>query len=309
MILPTFRGPSRFRALAVGIVLAFGLALLLPQATNGQALASIKGTVYDSSGGVVPDATVVLHNKGTNLDRSVVTNDVGIYVFPDVQPGDYSLKVSKQGFKTAFQTNITLLVNQTATSDITLSTGAINESVTVAAEAVALETSTSELGVAVVREQVNDLPLNGRNFTQLLNLTPGVSTVNVSQNSATSGGIWSNPVGTFSYPSINGQTNRSNLYLLDGIINQGSFGSTYAIAPIVDAIQEFKVQSHNDDTSYGGALGGIINVVTKSGTTQYHATLWEFVRNTSFDARNPFLTSVKREQFARSEAAGRPKSG
>jgi len=292
MILPTFRGPSRFRALGDGIVLAFGVVLLLPQATNGQALASIKGTVYDSSGGVVPDATVVLHNKGTNLDRSVVTNDVGIYVFPDVQPGDYGLKVSKQGFKTAFQSNITLLVNQTATSDITLSTGAINESVTVAAEVVALETSTSELGVAVVREQVNDLPLNGRNFTQLLNLTPGVSTVNVSQNSATSGGIWSNPVGTFSYPSINGQTNRSNLYLLDGIINQGSFGSTYAIAPIVDAIQEFKVQSHNDDTSYGGALGGIINVVTKSGTTQYHATLWEFVRNTSFDARNPFLTSV-----------------
>src|SRR5689334_14094392 len=168
MILPTFRGPSRFRALGVGIVLAFGVVLLLPQATNGQALASIKGTVYDSSGGVVPDATVVLHNKGTNLDRSAVTNDVGIYVFPDVQPGDYGLKVSKQGFKTAFQSNITLLVNQTATSDITLSTGAINESVTVAAEAVALETSTSELGVAVVREQVNDLPLNGRNFTQLL---------------------------------------------------------------------------------------------------------------------------------------------
>src|SRR5207253_7945320 len=136
--------------------------------------------------------------------------------------------------------------------------------------AVALETSTSELGVAVVKHQVNDLPLNGRNFTQLLNLTPGVSTVNVSQNSATSGGIWSNPIGTFSYPSVNGQTNRSNLYLLDGINNQGSFGSTYAIPPIVDGIQEFKVQSHNDDAAYGGALGGIINVVSKSGTAQFH---------------------------------------
>jgi len=93
------------------------------------------------------------------------------------------------------------------------------------------------------------LPLNGRNFTQLLNLTPGVSTVNVSQNSATSGGVWSNPIGTFSYPSVNGQTNRSNLFLLDGINDQGSFGSTYAIPPIVDDIQEFKVQSHNDSAS------------------------------------------------------------
>ncbi len=89
---------------------------------------------------------------------------------------------------------------------------------------------------------MNDLPLNGRNFTQILNLTPGVSTVNVSQNAQGSGGIWSNPIGTFSYPSVNGQTNRSNLFLLDGINNQGSFGSTYAVAPIVDDIQEFKVQ-------------------------------------------------------------------
>jgi len=248
--------------------------------------------VYDTSGGVVPDAAVVLHRKATNLDRTTSTNSAGIYVIPDIQPGDYDLKISKQGFKSAVQANVTLVVNQTATFDVTLATGSVTESVTVAAEAVALETSTSELGVAVVKDQVNALPLNGRNFTQLLSLTPGVSTVNVSQNSATSGGIWSNPIGTFSYPSINGQTNRSNLYLLDGLNNQGSFGSTYAIGPILDAIQEFKVQSHNDEATYGGALGGIVNVVTKSGTTQYHATLWEFLRNTNFDARNPFLSTV-----------------
>jgi Carboxypeptidase regulatory-like domain/TonB-dependent Receptor Plug Domain/TonB dependent receptor len=276
----------------VGLILFFVICALLPGIARTQALASINGTVYDTSGGVVPDATVLLHSKATNLNRTTATNGAGIYVIPDIQPGDYELKVSKEGFKSVLQPNITLVVNQTGTFDITLAAGSITENVTVAAEAVALETSSSELGVAVVKEQVNDLPLNGRNFTQLLNLTPGVSTVNVSQNSTTSGGIWSNPVGTFSYPSINGQTNRSNLYLLDGIYDQGSFGSTYAIAPIVDAIQEFKVQSHNDDTSYGGALGGIINVVTKSGTTQYHATLWEFVRNTNFDARNPFLSKV-----------------
>jgi outer membrane receptor protein involved in Fe transport len=291
MRLLSSRRPAKLRSFGVGATLALGV-LLLPQMACGQAIAAINGTVYDTSGAVVPDSTVVLHSRATNLNRTTSTNSSGIYVIPDIQPGDYDLKVSKLGFKSVVKSDLTLVVNQTATFDITLSAGAVSESVTVAAEAVSLETSTSELGVAVVKQQVNDLPLNGRNFTQLLNLTPGVSTVNVSQNSTTSGGIWSNPVGTFSYPSINGQTNRSNLYLLDGINDQGSFGSTYAIAPIIDAIEEFKVQSHNDDTSYGGALGGIINVVTKSGTTQYHGTLWEFVRNTDFDARNPFLTRV-----------------
>src|SRR5438445_946093 len=170
------------------------------------------------------------------------------------------------------------MVNQPVTVDFSLAVGAITDTVTVEATALALETSSSELGVAVVREQVNDLPLNGRNFTQLLTLTPWVSTVNVSQNSATSGGVWSNPIGTFSYPSVNGQTNRSNLFLLDGINDQGSFGSTYAIPPIVDDIQEFKVQSHNDDASFGGVLGGVINVVTKSGTSQVNGSGWEFIR-------------------------------
>lgn len=292
MISLTFRKASNVSSLGIVFILLFVVCALLPVRICGQASASIKGTVYDTSGGVVPDATVVLHSKSTNLDRTTSTNSAGIYVIPDIQPGDYDLKIGKAGFKSAVESKVTLVVNQTATFDITLATGSVTESVVVAAEAVALETSTSELGVAVVKDQVNALPLNGRNFTQLLSLTPGVSTVNVSQNSATSGGIWSNPIGTFSYPSINGQTNRSNLYLLDGLNNQGSFGSTYAIGPILDAIQEFKVQSHNDEATYGGALGGIVNVVTKSGTTQYHASLWEFLRNTNFDARNPFLSAV-----------------
>jgi Carboxypeptidase regulatory-like domain/TonB dependent receptor/TonB-dependent Receptor Plug Domain len=251
---------------------------------SAQATAAINGTVRDTAGAVVVDATVVLHNRDTNLDRIAHTNSVGSYVMTEVQPGNYDLKVSKEGFKAEVNTGITLVVNQTATFDISLKAGGTTEVVEVQANAVALETSTAELGVAVVEKQVNDLPLNGRNFTQLLNLTPGVSTVNVSQNATTSGGIWSNPVGDFSYPSVNGQTNRSNLFLLDGVNDQGSFGSTYAIPPIVDDIQEFKVQSHNDDASFGGVMGGVINVVTKSGTSQFHGSGWEFIRNKALDA-------------------------
>jgi outer membrane receptor protein involved in Fe transport len=285
--------------LSVSKFALFGLApvvilatLASPPAVRAQATATINGTVRDSSGAVVSGATVLLHSKGTNLDRSITTNSAGIYVIPQIQPGDYSVKVSQSGFRTEIKSNITLDVNQTATLDLTLTPGSIQETVQVEAAAATLETSTAELGEAVVQKEVNDLPLNGRNFTQILNLTPGVSTVNVSQNSATSGGIWSNPIGTFSYPAVNGQTNRSNLFLLDGVNNEGSFGSTYAVPPIVDDIQEFKVQSHNDDASFGGVLGGVINVVTKTGAAHFHGAAWEFVRNTAFDAANPFLTKV-----------------
>lgn len=262
----------------------------------GQATASINGTVHDPGGAVITEATVVLHNRDTSLDRTAVTNSVGAYVMPQVQPGNYDLKVTKTGFGAALRSGIVLDVNQTATYDITLKAGGVNEIINVQANAVALETSTSELGVAVVKEQVNDLPLNGRNFTQLLNLTPGISTINVSQNAPSQGGIWSNPIGTSSYPSVNGQSNRSNLFLLDGVNDQGSFGSTYAIPPIVDDIQEFKVQSHNDDASFGGVLGGVINVVTKSGTSQFHGSAWEFIRNKALDANNPFVPQPQFQQ-------------
>ena len=298
---------SVVRSLFVMFILATGVFVLLPTATSAQVGTSITGTVHDSSGAVIPDANVVLHNPETKLDLVTTTNSAGVYGFPSVQPGTYDIKVSKTGFEAAVESGVTVVVNQVGTFDVTLKTGSVSETVTVQATANEVETTSSELGVAIVKTQVNDLPLNGRNFTQLLNLTPGVSTVNVSQNSATGGGVWSNPIGTFSYPSVNGQSNRSNLFLLDGVNNQGSFGSTYAVAPIVDDIQEFKVQSHNDDASFGGVMGGIVNVVTKSGTTAYHGALWEFLRNTALDARNPFLTSVspfQQNQFG--AAAGGP---
>ena len=284
----------------IGVLALLFAALFVPQFALlpawGQATAAINGTVHDSGGAVITDATVVLHNRDTNLERTAVTNTVGAYVMPQLQPGNYDLKVTKNGFAAAVRSGIILDVNQTVTYDITLKAGAVNEVIDVQANAVALETSTAELGVAVVKEQVNDLPLNGRNFTQLLNLTPGISTINVSQNAPSQGGIWSNPIGTSSYPSVNGQSNRSNLFLLDGVNDQGSFGSTYAIPPIVDDIQEFKVQSHNDDASFGGVMGGVINVVTKSGTSQFHGSGWEFIRNKALDANNPFVPEPQFQQ-------------
>src|SRR5947199_1409085 len=150
----------------------------------------------------------------------------------------------------------------------------------------------------IEKQSVNDLPLNGRNFTQLLNLTPGDREVNTTLNGSKQQ-FTVNNIGSFSFPSINGQTNRSNLFLLDGLNDQESFSSTYSVPPIIDDIQEFKVDSHNDQAQFGGVLGGVVNVVTKTGTNEFHGEAWEFFRNSAFDARNPItgINLLHQNQF------------
>jgi hypothetical protein len=274
-----------------------GFTLASPMILQAQvSTGTINGTVRDQSGAVVPNAMVTLENVATGVKRTTQSNNAGIYAFFDIHPGTYTLQVVKEGFRSATETHIVVQVNQTMTYNFTLQVGSPQQAVTVQAAAAAIETSTSELGTAVTTRSVNDLPLNGRNFTELLSLTPGVSPLNVSQ----SNGFMANPVGSFTFPSVNGQTNRSNFYFLDGVNNQNDYASAYAVAPVVDDIQEFKVQSHNDEARFGGVLGGIINVVTKSGTNQLHGSAWEFVRNNAFDARDPFFSSVtpfKQNQF------------
>jgi hypothetical protein len=257
-----------------------------------QASASITGIVADPSGAVVPNATVTLTNALTGVSRTATTNSSGNYVFVDVNPAPYTMRVEKTGFSRITQPQFTVEVNQTATMNFTLSVGSSTQTVTVEASAVAVEASTAELGTVINQEAVNDLPLNGRNFTQLLTLTPGASPVSVAQNSGGGGGFAGNAIGSFSFPALNGQRNRSNMFLLDGINDLGSFIGNYNFEPIVDTVQEFKVQSHNDEAQFGQATGGIVNVITKSGTNDFHGSLWEFLRNSDLDARNFFLPSV-----------------
>ncbi|HZT32656.1 MAG TPA: TonB-dependent receptor [Bryobacteraceae bacterium] len=266
------------------------LAALFCAAVYGQlSTSSLNGTVRDTSGSLVPGASVVLRNVDTGVERQTVTNDAGNYVFLNIIPGKYTLEAVKQGFSKSSLAPFTLEVNQTATFDFSLKVGGVEQTVTVEAIGAEIQASTAEVGAVVNSKQVVDLPLNGRNFTQLLTLTPGVAPVSVSQNS----GSWiSSPIGSYSFPAINGQTNRSNFFLMDGVSDQAPYTSVYAVPPIVDAIQEFKVQSHNDQAEFGGATGGIINVVTKSGTNELHGTAWEYVRNNAFDARNRYLANV-----------------
>ena len=243
-------------------VVLFCLVGLLPTSAPAQlSSAAVNGLVTDQSGAVVPGADIVLTNVETGVERRAQSNQSGAYGFVNINPGNYTLAASAEGFRTSTVAPFTLVVNQNATFDFPLEVGAVTESVTVEAIGAQVQSASSELGTAMTEKQVVDLPLNGRNFTQLLVLTPGASPANVAQNR---GGFGSTSVGSFSFPSINGQNNRSNLFLTDGVNNQGMMTSTYAVPPVVDAIQEFKVQSHNDLAEFGGVTGGVVNVVTKS---------------------------------------------
>jgi len=263
------------------------------------ASAAINGTITDQSGAQISDAQIVLRNVGTGIQRITTSGSAGTYAITDVVPGNYSLQAVKPGFATGEKTGILLQVNQTATLDFRLTVGSSQQTLTVIANVSAVDSSTSELGAVMTTKPVNDLPLNGRNFTQLLTLTPGVSPISVAQNSAGGSGWGGLAVGTFTFPAVNGQRNRSNMFLLDGI-NDLAFLGNYNYSPIIDDIQEFKVQSHNDLAEFGGVAGGIINVVTKAGTNTFHGSAWEFLRNEQMDARDYFLPTrnpLRQNQF------------
>src|ERR1700676_2044244 len=269
------------------------MLILFCMAAHAQtATGQFNGHVYDPSGAAVAGATVKVEDPATGWTRTVQSNGEGLYELPLVPPGNYQITVTQAGFQTAVSTVLKLDVNQISTQDFHLQVGSQSQTVNVSASAELLQASSTELGTVVEQRAVSDLPLNGRSFTALLTLAPGANPVNQSQNggvgySATFGsaGI---PGSTYTFPSVQGQWNRENLWYIDGIINGSAMGGSYDVPPIIDTIQEFKVQSHNDQSEYGGVLGGVVNLVTKSGTNSFHGSVWDYLRNNVFDARNPF---------------------
>ena len=285
---------------ALSFMLLSIVGLIAPSAVAQQATANVTGLVKDQSGAAVASAQVELTNVSTGVMRKTASNTDGVYNFPSVVPGSYSMQVSASGFSAVSQPPVTLQVGQTATFDFHLNVGGTTSTVTVTAEAPALQTATSELGTVVSPDQMNDLPLNGRNFTELLLITPGTVNLNTDQNSGGGGGWNGASVGQFSFPAVNGARNRSNLFILDGSNDLNTLSGTYNYAPIVDGIQEFKSQGHNDLAEYGGAAGAAVSVVTKSGTNQYHGALWEYLRNEVMDATGYFektLPPLRQNQY------------
>jgi hypothetical protein len=270
-----------------GILAAFPSIGVFAQSSSS----AVSGVIADSQGAVVAGARVTLKNADTNVERKTVSNSSGNYFFSNIPPARYTLVFSASTFKTQTISAFDVGVAQAATVNATLTVGSATESITVQATNIEVESSTSQLGAVIDEKAVNDLPLDGRNFTQLLDLTPGVTPISTGQNSS---GTNTSMVGgsgstNFSFPSINGAGNRATMYVVDGMNDNNAWYNTYAVPPIIDTIQEFKINSHND-SQYGGVTGGVVNIASKAGSNSYHGSAWEFVRANSFDA-NPFFAS------------------
>jgi len=245
---------------------------------------SMGGTILDQSGAAVADAHVEATNRATQLHRIARSSESGTYTVPQLPPGIYDVSVSKAGFATAIHRDIQLLVNQNLTLDFHLSLSSVSENIEVTGAPPALETQSATLGKVVEHDQIVDLPLNGRSFTQLVLLTPGAAPVQSGQQGAFTvregaGGI---------SPSVNGQRGQQNNFTMDGVLNNMTYTNTWAISPPPDALQEFNVQSHITDAQFSISSGANINIATRSGGNEVHGALWEFLRNDKLDARNFF---------------------
>src|SRR5260370_3348539 len=273
------------------VVLLFSVQVFAQLST-----ASLNGVVRDPTGAVVPKAKVSLTAVDTAVVRTTLSNSAGEYVFTSLTPGKYTVQASATGFASQKVSEFLLAVGQTGTIDFALPIGSESSVITVEAGAQQLDATSSNLGTVLATKQVNDLPTNGRNFTSFLSLTPAVVPVSTRQKSGMGGGGFSAPVAhasPFTFPAINGQTNRSNVFLTDGLNNYGTILSTYAVPPVIDAIQEVKVVSHHDSAEYGSVLGGVVNVVSKSGTNAFHGSAWEYFRTEALDCPPDFLPPSK----------------
>ncbi len=273
------------------IILLTALTGLVPL-SNAQTNAEITGRVTDPSSAPVPGATVRALNVDKQTARTATTSDQGYYTFNSLDTGNYQVSIERSGFKSVTRSGVKLDVNESLRLDFALEIGQLTEKIQVSGEVPIVETNTAQLGTVMTEEKIADLPLNARNFSQLLSLTPGASPVSVAQNAA--GGQTTQRIGILVFPALNGQTNRSNSFTLDGVYNNGAFTSTYAIAPSIDSLDEFKVQSHSDLAEFGGVTGGIVNIATKSGTNSFHGSAFEFLRNNALDARG-FFSATKAE--------------
>jgi len=263
------------------ITLAF-VSLAIAQ----QGRASIQGTVTDASGAAVPAAAVAIVNTQTNVPFVTTTSEAGFYTAPALNVGAYTVTVEKDGFKRVIRKGITLQVDQRAQIDIALELGDVQQSVQVTADALMVETGSATVGKVIENRRIQELPLNGRNALALVLLTPGVK----SQAGATNSGFADRGI-QLSAISINGGPSALNSFVLDGANNNQGYLADVNANPTVDAIQEFKVQSNTMSAEYGFTAGGVINIVTKSGTNEFHGALYHFLRNDKFDARNAFAAT------------------
>jgi hypothetical protein len=266
--------------LQIPVLLLATLSYIPAQTING----IFHGTITDASGAVVPGVTIRITNLATNAIREAQSNEAGFYTITELPPGNYSFAASKTGFTMEVRPSVVLLVNENLEVNFTLRVGSVTQQVQITGTPPQLDTATATVGQVVNAQQVVDLPLNGRQFTQLVLLTPGAEPIEGSQQSAYTISIGGGGVS----PGVNGQRPQQNNFTMDGILNNEIFVDIWTISPPPDAIQEFNVQTHIVDARFSISSGANVNVVTKSGSNHLHGDVWEFLRNDIFDGTNFF---------------------
>jgi len=266
---------------------------------------TLSGTVTDPNGGGVPKASVVITNVATGVDREVTTNSDGFYTVVNLVPGTYQLKVTATGFNPEETTGINMTVGAQQTLDVTLHVGTVSNRVEVTAETPAVQLTSSDISAVVNATTVRELPLNGRSWTDLAALQPGVSTIETQPTFSTGADRGNRGFGQ--QLTISGARPQQNNYRLDGVsLNDyanGAPGSVLGGNLGVDAIQEFSVLTSNYSAEYGKTSGGVVNAITRSGTNNFHGSVYEFLRNSTLDAKNYFESAgapkapFKRNQF------------
>jgi hypothetical protein len=283
------------RHLVMGMAVLSLLHYCAGQALAQRTTASIAGSIVDASGAPVPGAHIVARNLSTTVERTVSSNDLGYYVVTALPAGTYSVTVSKPGFQTQTIPDLLLEVDQNASINIAMKVGAITETINVTAEAVALDTRTATLNTVINQEQITDLPLNGRNVLQLMQLTPGTL-----QGTGTFNQSATRPESGSQLISASGGRGNSTTFVLDGGLHEDPYTEVANVAPNPDAIQEFSFQTNNYSAKFAGRGGGVVNMVTKSGTNGFHGSLFEYIRNADLNARNFFAPTddgLKRNQY------------
>ena len=262
-----------------------------------QITGNIRGTVSDPSGALVQAASVTAKQIETGLARTTTTDRDGNYLLLELPVGHYRLEVAAKTFRKYVQEGISLNVNETASVPVHLTLGAETQQVQVQADAELVQATVTSLGKTVLQQEVLDLPLNGRNFSQLGTLQPGV--VPITPGLAEAGGSLRDGQAY----AVNGQRPESNNFLIDGANNFNGVDGGFVLKPPVDAISEFRILTHNANAEFGNSLGSTTNIITRSGSNAFHGALWEFLRNDAFDARNYFANTVeplKQNQFGAS---------
>lgn len=274
------------------------LLLLLAACVHGQGFGTIVGTITDTSGSVVPNAQIQVLDEGTSVSRDTVTNEQGYFVVPALRPSTYTVIIKAPGFAPNTRKGIILQVDQSLTVNETVSVQQATESVDVSASSIQVNTTTATSSEVVDQRRVTDLPLNGRNAASLLTIAAGA--IPAPANDVDQGNSKTFP--TTVTVSTNGSRQNQVSFRLDGATNTDIYTNVNQPFPFPDALQEFSVQTANYPAKYGGLAGGVVNVVTKSGSNEFHGGLFEFNRNAVFNARNFF--AAQRDQLKRNQFGG-----